>query len=339
MAVEIPIRAPGLMVAERPERLVVHQRPAPHPGQGPALQTHTLNNTAALVFEMCSGTDSVEQIAGELQNTFNLETSPLAEVRRCLEELTELGMVRIVGPRRPSSSTPTRVLAITPSRHRPFFLRHCILQMRSQTYPVDHAIYVNGDEEPSSLYEDLLDDRLFLRFGPSSDQHDHYVKAIEAAPFGQYDLFCKIDDDDIYRLNYIEDVVTDFETQGWDFSGADCDGEVHGSTWVATKYRGVMAEFCDQLGVEDIMPPTMALSRKALECIRALDTTSLPADRLIRNEDEVWTRALLASGLAPRRRASSNFIYHVHGTNLTASSWLPTGARPSAGTSDPGMPR
>ena len=111
----------------------------------------------------------------------------------------------------PDKRTP-RVLAFTCSRERPFFLRHCILQMQCQSSPVDHAIYLNGGEDTRELYRDLQSPHLFLHFGPPATQHDNYVHALSILAHQGYDLFCKIDDDDIYETTYIEGVVNDFSS-------------------------------------------------------------------------------------------------------------------------------
>ncbi len=61
------------------------------------------------------------------------------------------------------SNARVRALAFTCSRHRPLMLCHCIMQLQRQSYPIDHAIYVNSpeDEDPdctSVRYEVLLND-------------------------------------------------------------------------------------------------------------------------------------------------------------------------------------
>jgi hypothetical protein len=66
--------------------LVIHQgRPA---------RTHHLNNTAALVFELSTGSTSIEEMAGMMQEMFGLETSPLAEVASSVEELRAQGILQ-----------------------------------------------------------------------------------------------------------------------------------------------------------------------------------------------------------------------------------------------------
>jgi Coenzyme PQQ synthesis protein D (PqqD) len=317
MTEHIPIRAPGLKVDERPDGLVVHQ---------PAHQrVHHLNSTATLVFELCSGEATVNRIASAVQTGFDLETLPIAEVTQCVEQLVDQQIVRLVEPRPRDGSEPIRVLAFTASRDRPYFLRHCILQMRSQSYTVDHAVYVNGADNPGELYDDLLGENVFLRFGPSMYQHDNHVRAIETAPYERYDLFCKIDDDDVYRLNYIEEIVADFSRDQWDYSATHSDGRINGSRWLADqRLNGFgLSDIDRSLGIKEAMPPTVVFSRRGIECVRQLGPISPETEwNMQGNWDAIWIRTLARLGLRQSVRAQSNFIYHIHGANLTTGSWL-----------------
>lgn len=50
---------------------------------------HSLNNTAALVFELCNGENDEREIARLLQRTYDLPAPPDAEVRECLASLAQ----------------------------------------------------------------------------------------------------------------------------------------------------------------------------------------------------------------------------------------------------------
>jgi hypothetical protein len=50
---------------------------------------HSLNNTAALVFELCTGENDERDIARLLQRAYDLEAAPDAEVRECLASLAK----------------------------------------------------------------------------------------------------------------------------------------------------------------------------------------------------------------------------------------------------------
>jgi Coenzyme PQQ synthesis protein D (PqqD) len=53
-----------------------------------------LNNTAAAVLALCDGTRTVEQIAGALSRKFSLDAPPVQQTRRCVEALSEAGLVK-----------------------------------------------------------------------------------------------------------------------------------------------------------------------------------------------------------------------------------------------------
>ena len=55
---------------------------------------HYLNNTAALVLELCTGGNSREEIATALQSAFNLPEAPGAEVDDILARFTTTGLIR-----------------------------------------------------------------------------------------------------------------------------------------------------------------------------------------------------------------------------------------------------
>jgi hypothetical protein len=190
--------------------------------------------------------------------------------------------------------------------------------MRDQSYAVDHAVYINGEEDTRALFEDLARPGLFLRFGPSTTQHENYANALAAADINSYDVFCKVDDDDLYRLNYIESVVTDFERQGWDYSGTHSQGIVLGRHWMPDQRLqslGLMPPDHDA-GVIEVMPPTMAFSRRAIQHILAMSCGDY--------EDISWRRAIAAADMRQSVREGSNFIYHVHSANISTGHWLVT---------------
>jgi hypothetical protein len=56
-------------------------------------RVHYLNQTAALVFELSTGEQSVEQIVGLLQRAYDLPAAPDDAIRGCLERLRTEGLV------------------------------------------------------------------------------------------------------------------------------------------------------------------------------------------------------------------------------------------------------
>ena len=80
-----PKQTEELDVSDVADGLVVYQhRPE---------RVHYLNRTASLVFELCTGEHSPEDIARLLGLAFALVEPPTDEVRTCLEQLRSLGVV------------------------------------------------------------------------------------------------------------------------------------------------------------------------------------------------------------------------------------------------------
>jgi hypothetical protein len=54
---------------------------------------HSLNHTAALVLELCTGANDQSEIARLLQDVYELPLPPEEEIRQCLESLFEEGLI------------------------------------------------------------------------------------------------------------------------------------------------------------------------------------------------------------------------------------------------------
>jgi hypothetical protein len=85
MSDELPVMAEGLEVNESDEGAVIFD-PATD-------RVHHLNNTAALVLELCDGRRTIEQIAAMLGTAFGLDEPPIIESRGCLDRLRAEGLV------------------------------------------------------------------------------------------------------------------------------------------------------------------------------------------------------------------------------------------------------
>jgi FkbM family methyltransferase len=80
-----PSTAEGLEVNEVPDGLIVFQ-----PSRN---RVHRLNQSAALVFLLCTGENSAARIVGVVQEAYDLAEPPEAEVERCLDDLCGEGLV------------------------------------------------------------------------------------------------------------------------------------------------------------------------------------------------------------------------------------------------------
>jgi hypothetical protein len=82
---ERPVRAEGLEVHEVDDGLVVYQ------SQPECV--HHLNNTAAIVFELCDGENTAPEISGQLAGAFGLAQVPDLLAESCIADLWSKGVI------------------------------------------------------------------------------------------------------------------------------------------------------------------------------------------------------------------------------------------------------
>ncbi len=85
-ATDFPIQVGVSEVNEVADGLVLYQR-TPE-------RVHYLNRTASVVYELCTGENSVQQIAALVGDAFGLPQPPLSEVGDCVATLRGQGVVR-----------------------------------------------------------------------------------------------------------------------------------------------------------------------------------------------------------------------------------------------------
>lgn len=79
------VRAEGLEVNRMPDGYVVYQAERD--------KVHYLNPSAAMIFELCGETTTVDAITEYLQEAYTLSAPPASEVRACLDELVAEGII------------------------------------------------------------------------------------------------------------------------------------------------------------------------------------------------------------------------------------------------------
>jgi hypothetical protein len=84
-----PVKVESLEVNEADDGLVVYDAARD--------VVHHLNVSAALIFDLCDGARSADDIAAVLAEVHGLPTPPVAETRSSLAELTERGLIRYSG--------------------------------------------------------------------------------------------------------------------------------------------------------------------------------------------------------------------------------------------------
>ncbi len=80
-----PKQAPGLEVNEVADGYIVHQ-----PDRE---RVHYLNNTAAIVMELCNGRNAEADLPGLLQLAYELSAPPAQEVEERLKTLRSEGLI------------------------------------------------------------------------------------------------------------------------------------------------------------------------------------------------------------------------------------------------------
>jgi hypothetical protein len=80
-----PVRAEGLEIHEVDDGLLVYQ------AQPECV--HHLNNTAAVVFELCDGQNTVPEISEQLALAFGLDRTPSGTAEKCIADLWGKGVV------------------------------------------------------------------------------------------------------------------------------------------------------------------------------------------------------------------------------------------------------
>jgi len=57
-------------------------------------RVHYLNQTAALVFELCNGRNALDDLVGLVRQAWQLASPPVEEVTECLDALRQAGLIR-----------------------------------------------------------------------------------------------------------------------------------------------------------------------------------------------------------------------------------------------------
>ena len=165
-----------------------------------------------------------------------------------------------------------KVLIFTCSYNRPYMLRQCILNVKNQSYQdIIHSVNIvsdgGKDQNFSPLYDDLLDDKLIITKSENKYIHFNEMLAIKNVPnYEQYDVFIKMDDDDIYKKDYVKNIVETFKNNP-DISTT--------SSRISTQLNGILMftdRNYDNLGGNPNnsnyhMPMTFAFNKKGLDCI------------------------------------------------------------------------
>jgi hypothetical protein len=173
------------------------------------------------------------------------------------------------------------------------------------------------DQNFLPLYDDLLDDKLIVNKGNNNFIHFNNMIAIKSVPnYDEYDVFIKMDDDDVYKKDYVKNIIDFFQANpDVDIVSSRINHQLNGIQMVSGNY--------DSLGGNPNnstyhMPMTFAFNKKAFECI-----ANIPPNEVGANDDLLWRYKWEDAGL--KHMAVDNqeqIIWHIHGKNISTGSFL-----------------
>lgn len=218
-----------------------------------------------------------------------------------------------------------KVLIFTSSYNRPHMLRQCILNVKNQTYKnIFHTINLASDPDDWQNILPLVDDiysHRNMHFIHSTNSHTHFNNILAIRSLGNYntyDIFIKMDDDDIYKSGYVENIVKMFkEDPDIDIVSSQIRYQLNGHR----VYEG--EEPFDNLGgnpgnSDYHMPMTFAFNRRALEVIKDLEQKDV-----FGHDDMMWRMHWEAHGLKHATVDNTEeVIWHIHGKNVSTSDFI-----------------
>lgn len=224
----------------------------------------------------------------------------------------------------------TNVLCFTTSYKRPYYLYHTINSILNQEYNnIHYSIGLSVDSRnEQDKYLDLLstfikDKRLTIHFHSNLNQHDNYLYPIKQTNFEKYDIFIKIDDDDIYKREYISKMVSIYKKANVDILSANIKYQLNNNNIYAGKFDNVGGYWHEDLKskVKFGMPFTYVFNNKALGVL--LNTSHEELRNIHPFEDAGWRRKWRENNIKSKVLDNIDFaIYNIHGNNISSKHCL-----------------
>jgi hypothetical protein len=196
-------------------------------------------------------------------------------------------------------------------------LRQCVLSVKNQSVKdITHAINITSENplDALTLINDLVTDHVIL----TKNSHTHFnnMAAIKAVDdYEDYDVFIKMDDDDVYKADYVKNIVTFFETHpDVDIVSSEIQFQLNGTE----VYLANAKNLGGNTDVEYKMPMTFAFNKKALDAIINLEEKDM-----FGGDDMVWRIIWRAHKLKHAVvNNAEEIIWHIHGKNDSTASFL-----------------
>lgn len=219
-----------------------------------------------------------------------------------------------------------RPLCFTTSYNRPYELYNTINSILNQTYKdIKYSVAINIDNKEDEIkYKSLLsgfvsDKRLSLMFTKNKTQHENYLYPIKNGKYENYNLFIKVDDDDIYKSDYIDNLIKIYKEKQPDVLSAKITTQINGSKIDNGIFESIGVWQPDvQSNTKFGMPFTYAFNKKALSVLLKLTSSDLSAIHAF--EDPGWRTKWREAGIKSYVIDKFNSaVYNIHGKNTSSS--------------------
>lgn len=217
-----------------------------------------------------------------------------------------------------------KVLVFTSSYKRPHMLRQCILNAKNQTYKkFKHGINITSDENDLQNYVRLIDDvyvpdKMGLIHSINSHTHFNNMAAIKQfRNYDTYDVFIKMDDDDVYKAPYVENIVNMFESDPTiDIVSSQIRYQLNG--YKLNEGEEPYDNLGGNPGNSDYhMPMTFAFNKRAFDVIKDLEQKDVWG-----HDDMIWRMHWEAHGLKHSTVDNTEeIIWHIHGKNVSTANF------------------
>lgn len=214
-----------------------------------------------------------------------------------------------------------KVLCFTPSFNRYKMLRGCVQDINNQTYQdIFHSVNITMERSThqknyiQKIFDDVKTNKNSFIYTLNQHQHTNHINTILAVEnYGDYDIFVKIDDDDIYKKDYIMNIVNYFKENDVDVLSSTIRYQLNGNIvrLVNAHNLGANPENCDFK-----IPATFAFNLKSFNLIKNLS-------KIYGFEDNMWRDVWCENKCIIREIDNTeNVIWNIHGKNTTTANFL-----------------
>jgi hypothetical protein len=215
-----------------------------------------------------------------------------------------------------------KVLVFTSSySKRPYMMRQIMLGVLNQTYKnIFQVVNITMDNDSTTtnhtpLYSDLIRDNLHVIYSQNQHSHINNMKAITSVPnYLDFDVYIKMDDDDIHKSRYVENIVNYFkEHPETDIVSTYINYQLNGYDLHKGPYDNLGA---NPGNTDYHMPMTFAFNKKAF--LQIVGLTKIEG-----YDDNMWRNAWYKAGLIHQTvNNNDEIIWHVHGKNQSCPEFL-----------------